>query len=158
MKKRNIISAVVGAVLVVILVLLLFAFQVRYGQVAVVTTFGKPVRNINGLTDAGLYFKLPWPIQRVYKFDGRTQNFQDKFQESLTHDNNSLILTIFAGWKISDASEFYPKFLGSVTYAQTQLEGMLRNAQTAVVSTNNMSAFVNADPSQLRFDQMETEI
>jgi modulator of FtsH protease HflC len=153
--KRNLITFIVGALLVVILLLLLFAFQVRYGQVAVVTTFGKPVRNI---TEPGLYFKLPWPVQRVVKFDGRIQNFQDKFQETLTHDNNDLILTVYAGWKISDASQFYPKFVGSVAYAQTQLEGMLRNAQNAVVSSNNLSAFVNPDPSQLHFDQMEQQI
>jgi modulator of FtsH protease HflC len=156
--KRNIITFIVGGIFIVILIMLLFAFQVRYGQVAVVTTFGKPVRNINGLTDAGLYFKWPWPVQRVYKFDGRIQNFQDKFQETLTHDNNDLILTVYAGWRISDASQFYPKFLGSVSYAQTQLEGMLRNAQNAVVSSNNLSAFVNPDSSQLHFDQMEQQI
>lgn len=155
MKKRNIITVVIGAVLVIILALLLFAFQVRYGQVAVVTTFGKPVRN---LTEPGLYFKWPWPVQRVYKFDGRIQNFQDKFNETITRDNNDLILTVYAGWKISDASEFYPKFVGSVLYAQTTLEGMLRNAKNAVVSSNNLSAFVNPDPSQLRFDQMEQQI
>jgi membrane protease subunit HflC len=94
----------------------------------------------------------------VYKFDGRIQNFQDKLGETITHDNNELILTIYAGWKISDASEFYPKFLGSVPYAQTALEGMLRNAKIAVVSTNNLSAFVNPDPAQLHFDQMEQQI
>lgn len=153
--KRNIITVVVGAMLVVILALLLFAFQVRYGQVAVVTTFGKPVRN---LTEPGLYFKWPWPVQRVYKFDGRIQNFYDKFSETFTRDNNDLILTVYAGWKISDASEFYPKFLGSVPYAQNALEGMLRNAKNSVVGTNNLSAFVNPDPSQLRFDEMEQQI
>jgi len=155
MKKRNLITVIVGALLVVILAMLLFAFQVRYGQVAVVTTFGKPVHNYD---KPGLYFKWPWPVQRVYKFDGRIQNFQDKSNETITRDNNDLIVTIFAGWKISDASEFYPKFLGSVPYAQNVLEGMLRNAKNAVVSSNNLSAFVNPDPAQLRFDQMEDQI
>jgi len=155
MKKRNIVTVVVAAALIVILALLLFAFQVRYGQVAVVTTFGKPVHNYD---KPGLYFKWPWPVQRVFKFDGRIQNFQDKFSETITRDNNDLILTLYTGWKISDASEFYPKFLGSVPYAQTALEGMLRNAKNAVVSSNNLSAFVNPDPAQLRFDQMELEI
>src|ERR1700761_260520 len=103
MKNRNIISVVIGAVIVIIFVMLLFAFQVRYAEVAVVTTFGKPVLNID---KPGLYFKWPWPIQRVYKFDGRIQNFEDKFSETITRDNNDLILTVYAGWKISDASVF----------------------------------------------------
>jgi membrane protease subunit HflC len=156
MKKRNIVTLLIGAVIVVIFVMLLFAFQVRYAQVAVVTTFGKPEHP--AITTPGLYFKWPWPIQRVYKFDGRIQNFEDKISETITRDNNDLILTVYAGWKISDAAAFYPKFAGSVPNAQMALEGMLRNAKNAVVSTNTLSAFVNPDPSQLRFDQMEQEI
>ncbi|MGH7941824.1 MAG: protease modulator HflC [Limisphaerales bacterium] len=156
MKKRNIVTILIGAVIVVIVLMLLFAFQVRYGQVAVVTTFGKPVRP--SITQPGLYFKWPWPIQRVYKFDGRIQNFDDKLSETITLDNNELILTVFAGWKISDAAAFYPKFYGSVPAAQIALEGMLRNAKNAVVSSNTLSAFVNPDPKQLRFDQMERQI
>jgi len=152
MKKKNIVSVVIGAIIIVIFVMLLFAFQVRYAQVAVVTTFEKPVRNID---QPGLYFKWPWPIQRVYKFDGRIMNFDDKLSETITRDNNDLILTIYAGWKISDPSAFYPKFAGSVPAAKEALEEMLRNAKNAVVSSNTLSAFVNPDPRQLRIDQME---
>src|SRR5215469_3661551 len=155
MKKRNIVSILIGAVIIVIVAMLLFAFQVRYGQVAVVTTFGKPVRDI---ADPGLYFKWPAPIQYVYKFDGRVQNFDDKFSEIITRDNNNLILTVFAGWKITNASSLYRKFAGSVPAAQTALEGMLRNAKNAVVATNTLPAFVNPDPSQLRFEQMEQQM
>ncbi|HXC34372.1 MAG TPA: protease modulator HflC [Candidatus Acidoferrales bacterium] len=156
MKNRNIVSILIGAVIVVIVLMLLFAFQVRYAEVAVVTTFGKPVHP--AITQPGLYFKWPWPIQRVYKFDGRIQNLEDKFSENILHDNNNLILTIYAGWKISDAAAFYPKFAGSVPNAENALEGMLRNAKSAVVSSNTLSAFVNPDPSQLRFEQMEQQI
>jgi modulator of FtsH protease HflC len=109
--KRNLLTVIVGAVLVLIFVLLLFVFQVRQSEVAVVTTFGKPVANID---KPGAYFKWPWPIQKVYKFDQRIQNFEDKFSETLTADNNNLIVTVYTGWRISDASAFYPKFLGSV--------------------------------------------
>jgi membrane protease subunit HflC len=156
MKKRNILTFIVGVALVIIFALLLFTFQVRYAQVAIVTTFGKPARN--SISEPGLYFKWPWPFQRVYKFDGRIQNFEDKSSENITLDNNDLIITIYTGWKISDASEFYPKFVGSVPAAQTALEGMLRNAKNAVVSSNTLSAFVNPDPAELRFDQMEQQI
>ena len=115
--KRNIVNLLVGVVIVVILALLLFTFQVRQSEVALVTTFGKP--NAKPITEPGLYFKWPWPIQHVYKFDNRIQNFEDKFSQTLTADNNNLILTVYTGWKISDASVFYPKFLGSVPAAQT---------------------------------------
>ena len=45
--KRNVTTIIIGAALVVIFVLLLFTFQVRQTGIAVVTTFGKPVRNID---------------------------------------------------------------------------------------------------------------
>ena len=40
--KRNSLTIIIGAVLVVIFALLLFVFQVRQSEIAVVTTFGKP--------------------------------------------------------------------------------------------------------------------
>ena len=43
--KRNLLTIVIGAVLVVIFALLLFVFQVRQSETAVVTTFGKPARD-----------------------------------------------------------------------------------------------------------------
>ncbi|HXA44186.1 MAG TPA: protease modulator HflC, partial [Candidatus Angelobacter sp.] len=117
--------------------------------------FGKPVQNID---QPGAYFKWPWPIQKVYKFDHRVQNFEDKFSQTLTRDNNNLIVTIYTGWRISDASAFYPKFLGSVPAAQGALENMLRNAKNAVIGQHDLSDFVNTDPKQLKFDEIEAEI
>lgn len=95
--KRNLITLIIAAVLLVIFALLLFTFQVRQSEVAVVTTFGKitgPQRT------AGLHLRLPWPFQQVYKFDGRTQDFQDNFSENLTADNIDLFSSVYVGWKI----------------------------------------------------------
>jgi membrane protease subunit HflC len=101
--KRNTLIVIIGTVLVVITALLLFVFQVRKSEVAVVTTFGRPTRPI---TEPGAYFKWPKPVQNVYKYDQRIQNFEDKFNESLTADNNMLLTSIYVGWQISDASVF----------------------------------------------------
>ncbi|HTV63515.1 MAG TPA: protease modulator HflC [Verrucomicrobiae bacterium] len=154
--KRNVTTIIIGAVLVVIFVLLLFTFQVRRTEIAVVTTFGKPVRNID---EPGLYLKWPWPIQHVYKFDNRIQNLDDKFNETLTADSNPLIVTVYVGWRISDAKAFYPKFPGGgVANAERMLEEMVRNAKNAVVGSNTLSSFVNADPSQLKFGEIENDM
>src|SRR5271170_6521412 len=101
--KRNLLTVIIGGVLILIFVLLLFVFQVRQSEVAVVTTFGKPVRTIS---EPGAYFKWPWPIQKVYKFDQRVQNFEDRFSENQTHDQITLITSVYVGWKISDADRF----------------------------------------------------
>jgi modulator of FtsH protease HflC len=155
--KRNTTIVVIGAVLVIIAALLLFVFQVRQSEVAVVTTFGKP--NAQPYDRPGAYFKWPKPIQNVYKFDQRTQNFEDKFSENLTADNNNLLTSVYVGWKISDATTFFPKFAGgSVVVAQRMLESMLRSAKSAVIGKHPLSDFVNADAKELKFDAIEGEI
>jgi modulator of FtsH protease HflC len=154
--NRNVMTYAIGAVLVVIFALLLFVFQVRQSQTAVVTTFGKPVRNI---IEPGAYFKWPWPIQRVYKFDDRIQNFEDKFNETLTADYNNLITSVYVGWQISDPSAFLNHFRdGSVPAAQALLESMLRSANISVVGAHPLSDFVNADPTALKLEAIENEI
>ncbi len=157
--KRNSLTIVIGAVLVLIFALLLFVFQVRQSEVAVVATFGKPVRNI---TEPGAYFKWPWPIQKVYKYDQRVQNFEDKFSQTLTADSSMLLTSVYVGWKISDPGQFLQVFPGdpavSLPNAQSKLEGMVRTAKTARVGKHPLSDFVNANPQDLKFDAIENEI
>lgn len=154
--KRNLLIIIVGAVLVVIFALLLFTFQVRYSEVAVVTTFGR----ITGPPcEPGLHLRWPWPIQQVYKFDRRIQDFQDKFSENLTADNITLITSVYVGWRISDAAAFLNSFKdGSISAAQSQLQSMLTSAKSAAVGSNSLSAFVNADPKKLKFDEIQNQI
>jgi membrane protease subunit HflC len=155
--KRNLMTIVIGAVLIVIFALLLFVFQVRQSEVAVVTTFGKPTAE--PYDQPGAYSKWPWPIQKVYKFDQRVQNFEDRFSQNLTADNNNLLVMVYVGWRISDAKAFFPKFAGGSTVAaQNMLESMLRSAKSAVVGRHPLSDFVNADAKQLKFDAIESEI
>src|SRR5215469_92481 len=156
MKKRNVLNLIVGVAIIAIFLLLLFTFQVRKSEVALVLTFGKPGNA--PITEPGLYFKWPWPIQRVYRFDGRIQNVEDKLRQTYTADNNNLIITVYVGWKISDAAQFYPKFVGSVPEAQIALEKILATEQSSVVGKHNLSDFVNSDPKALKFNEMEKAI
>src|SRR5437016_3589580 len=99
--KKNPLTLVIGLVLVIIFVLLLFTFQVRTTQVAVVTTFGRPTKEIlESATHP--HFKWPWPIEKVYYFDKRIQNFEDKFTEDYTADKSTLLTSVYIGWKITD--------------------------------------------------------
>lgn len=154
--KRNLLTVIIGAVLILIFALLLFVYQVRQSEVAVVTTFGKPTGDI---AQPGAYFKWPWPIQKVYKFDQRVQNFEDKYSENLTSDNNNLLTSVYVGWKITDAKSFFPKFAGgNVPAAQRMLESILRSAKSATIGKHPLSEFVNANPQDLKFTAIEQEI
>jgi membrane protease subunit HflC len=153
--KRNVLNFTVGTLLVGIVLAMLFIFQVRLSEVAVVTTFGNPTRAVG----PGPHLKWPWPVQKVYKFDERVQNFQDKFTEDLTGDNNELLTMVYVGWSITNAMEFLPAFPnGSMDAAQRMLEGILRSSKSSVVGQHPLSDFVNPNPDQLKFDVIERQI
>ncbi len=156
--KRNPLTLVIGLVLILIFGLLLFTFQVRTTEVAVVTTFGKPTRPI---TEPNLYFKWPWPIQKVWSFDRRVQNFEDRLTEGLTQDNFNLLTSVYVGWKVSDPTAFFPRFADSanpIAAAETLLDQWLGNAKTAVVGKHPLSDFVSTSDDGASFVAIENEI
>ncbi|HAM71809.1 MAG TPA: hypothetical protein DCM86_09220 [Verrucomicrobiales bacterium] len=156
MKKNNPVSIIVGGLLLLIFALLVFMYQVRTTEVAVVTTFGKPT---DRRTDPGAYFKLPWPIQKVYYLDKRVRNIETGLQQSTTADDYSLLLMSYAGWAIDDPSDFFPRFdRGSYVAAETKLREMLLNAQKQVVGKYRLSDLINTNAAQVRFSQIEQDI
>lgn len=154
--KKNLLTIIISALLAVIFVLLLFVFQVRKSEIAVVTRFGRTDRQ---KAEPGAYFRWPWPIENVYRLDQRIQNLEDKFSETSTSDNNNLLCTVYVGWRINDATTFFPKFAGgSVTAAERMLEDIIGQAKNAVIGKHPLGDFVNADEKALKFDALEGEI
>jgi membrane protease subunit HflC len=153
--KRNLLTFLTGAVLLLIFGMLLFTFQVRQTEVAVVTTFGNPTRPI---TQPGLYFKLPWPVQKVYKFDERIHNFESKFEQLYTADGYNLLILVYVGWNISEPQVFFPRFGGSEKRAEESLEGLVRNAYSGVVGKHPFAHFISTDEQELQFAQIEEEM
>ena len=159
--NRNYLTFTVGILLVLIFGALLFTFQVRQTEVALVTTFGKPARDYNtdpNKPEPGLYFKWPWPIQKVVKFDKRIQNFEDKFSETQTSDGKNVLMTVYAGWTISDPKLFREAASGSIQRAEAFLEGAIINSKNAVIGKHPFSHFISTDPKELKFEQIEAEI
>jgi membrane protease subunit HflC len=154
--KRNSLTLVIGALLVILCALMLFTFQVRTTEVAVVTTFRKPTRN---LTNADWYVKWPWPVQEVQRFAKPVQNFEDKFTEDLTADHNPLLTSVYVGWRITDPQAFYRKIPGgSVAEAEKNLNGLVHNAKSAVIGKHPLSDFVSVTGGGTNFVAMENEI
>jgi membrane protease subunit HflC len=153
--KRNPITIATGAVLVLIFLFMLFIFQVRQTEVAVVTTFGKYSRSI---TNAGFQVRLPWPVQKIYKFDSRIQNFEHKFDQTITRDQINILITVFVGWRIADPKIFLESFSGSVTKAEEKLESLVRNAKSGVIGQHAFSDLISTNRAELKFDQMENEM
>ena len=154
--RNNRLTLVVGIILVIVFVLLLFTFQVRQTEVVMVTTFDRPTRPV---TEPGLKFKWPYPIQKVYKFDKRTQNFEDEFEETLTRDNYNLLAMVYVGWTVADVELFFKSFPGAKpSSAEPALRGLIRSAKNAVVGKHNFADFISTDAKQLKFVEIEKEI
>ncbi len=155
MKKKNPLTLLVGTLLLLIFVALLFCFQVRTTEVAVVTTFGKFSRSI---TEPGLYLRAPLPIQKIYKFDNRLQNFERKFEQTTTKDAKNLLITVFIGWKVSEPKVFLERFNGDTLKAEQSLENLVRNAKNAVIGSYNFGDLISPDPKLVKFDAVEADI
>lgn len=153
--KRNPITWITGGVLVLIFALMLFTFQVRQTNVAVVTTFGKFSRSV---TNAGFQLRLPWPIQDVYQFDNRIAVFDKKYEQTLTHDAINVLITVYAGWRVADPRLFLESLGGDPLRAENALEPAVRNAQNIVIGRHNFSELISTNVNELKFDQMEQEM
>jgi membrane protease subunit HflC len=95
------------------------AYSVDRTEFAYVTQFGQPIAIYDGETDAGLHFKLPWPMQAVQRLDRRLQVFDLPGTELLTHDpkgntiDKTLTISAYVCWRIAPG-EGVGRFLRSV--------------------------------------------
>ena len=152
---RNPATFVVGLVILLIFGSISFLFQVRESEVAFLTTFGKADEAV---IKPGLRFKLPWPIQKVHRFDARVHNFEGKFEEAMTLDQRNVLVLVYVGWRITEPQKFNRSFPGGVDDAKRNLESLVRSAKNATVGTHNFSDFINTDPAKLKFDEIEKEM
>jgi membrane protease subunit HflC len=152
--RRNVPSIVAGVALVLVLLIYAMTYQVRFTEVAIETTFGKPSAPIE---KAGLGIKWPWPIQGVVKYDRRVRILDSPEEQAQTQDRQILILTTFCGWRISGATDFLKK-LENVREAEDRLRKHLRSEIGAVVGQHSFGEFVSTDPKELKLSQIEEEI
>ena len=77
----------------------LVLFTVNEVQQVIVTQFGEPMRTI---TEPGLYFKLPDPIQKTTYFDKWLLDYDSTPDPIFTKDKKILVLDNYARWRIVD--------------------------------------------------------
>jgi membrane protease subunit HflC len=153
--KRSPLTLLVAFLLIIVFGLLLFVYQVRKSEVAVVTCFGK-IDHVKETPGPG--FQWPWPIEKVYKLDQRIQNFEGKYEQVKLADQNIIFLTVYVGWKIEDPKEFFPKFTNSIAAAEGTLDDVVRSAKNEVAGQHKFADFISTDQSQMKFAQIESEI
>jgi len=145
-------------VLVLLLLLYTVAYSVSFRQIAIVDTFGKAGEPIDGSRgDAGLHFKLPWPIQKLTRYDSRMFMFDDTHEQLQTSDKQNVLITLFCGWRIADAAQFF-RTLETEAAAEDTLRTIVRAKKGDVIGRQPLSALLNTDPRQMRIPRIEDEI
>lgn len=154
--KRSWPSLISGAVLAIMLVLYMVAFQVRFSEVAVVRTFGQ-IKEGGVIKEPGLYWKWPWPIQRVERYDNRIQTSSTTGEETPTRDGKNVIVTTTVNWRIDDPRQFSIR-CKNMKEAENFVKLRVRNDQKTVIGKYDFRNFVSVEPSELKRDAIEAEI
>ncbi|MFT5128679.1 MAG: membrane protease subunit HflC [Rhodothermales bacterium] len=109
LKENKGMVALVGIVCLVFLISL-FTFQVRATEYGYVLRFGNPVR----VAQPGLGFKMPSPIETVWRADRRIHCFEGaigELEETFTKDGKNIIVTAYVCWRIADDPGHIKKYL-----------------------------------------------
>ncbi len=157
MKNNKPITIAIGLVLLLLFGSVLFVFQVRNTEVAIKTTFGKP--SSDAISSPGAYFRWPWPIQKIYRFDKRIQNLEDRLEETTTRDSFNLLIEVFAGWRIDKPEIFLPKFPdASIAEAERQLRDQVRSAKRTIIGQYEFGDLISTDETRLKLQEIEQRI
>jgi len=145
-------------VLAVIIVGLLAAysmsFQVTEGNNAVVTRFGEPRRPI---TEAGLFFKWPWPIEQTHQVDVRRRIHNTPFSATFTRDQKNVVLLTYVVWRVEDALLFLQS-VGTRAEAEEKLNSTVVYKTGVYVSGYDLSALVSTNPEEIKTEEIEEKI
>jgi membrane protease subunit HflC len=151
---KNIATTILVLLIIVTGLLLAVCFQVRQTETALVTRFGEPVRTI---TEPGLKFRWPVPIERVHKFDSRMRLFESEIGETTTKGAIPIIVNTFVIWRIAEPLQFY-NAVGTVEQAEVKLLSQIQDTQNKVIGQHEFSEFVNSDPEKIKFEQIQDEM
>jgi membrane protease subunit HflC len=154
MRTQRWLRAVVGTLALAAIVFSATAVVVKEGQAVLITRFGRPLR---AATQAGLHWKLPWPIDAQITLDMRRRVYETGQTEMLTRDKKNIIARTFVVWRIGDPLTL-TQAIGNEGAAEGKLDGLMTNAAIGTLGGHDLSALVSTNPSDLQVDQIESEL
>jgi membrane protease subunit HflC len=159
--KKRIISAALG--LLILLLLCLSTFTVDRTEYVYVTQFGRMVKVYDGLKEAGLHSKWPWPVQTIHRLDRRLQVFDLNGIELLTRDDKgetidkTITIDAYVCWRIDGAEgvERFIRTMGSAERAREILQPPIVSRIGAVVSNMKIEELISVVPPEETHRRME---
>ena len=119
MSSKKVMLLISGAIVGIVALIAVFTtwYTVDESEQAVVITFGEATEIIS---DSGLHFKLPWPIQKVEVLSKETFSLQFGYTQEngeitstktsetkmITGDENIVLTDLVVQWKITDPTKY----------------------------------------------------
>jgi membrane protease subunit HflC len=138
---------------VALFVALTSAFTVDASEYVYLTQFGRKVEIYDGgePSQAGLHWKLPWPVQAVQRLDRRLQTFELPAGEYLTKDpeggtiDRTLTVDATVSWRIADSegADRFVRTVGSVDGAQRLLAQRIASELGAAIGDCEMEDLIS---------------
>ena len=153
---KNLGTIVSAVFLAAVLLLYMCTFQVRFTEVAIMKTWGKPADK--AITEPGLNFKWPPPIQTTVIYDKRIRILEDRTEETRTVDGKNLVVTTFTLWRIADPARFHTNFPEGVKEGEKKLRTTVVAHKQAVIGQRRFDEFISTRPEERKIRQIEQEI
>lgn len=156
--EKNIIlsrvKVIIAVLVTVVLAFFAFSTQVREGSGSIILRFGAPRKVV---TEAGLYFKLPWPFESVVTFDSRQQYLESDFLETTTKDNRNIILQSYTIWSVNDPLLYYNS-VGSQDKVDSYIKDQIFSATNSVMGAYELSGLVSLEEEKIKTEEIQEKI
>lgn len=142
------------AVLCIFVLFVLSTYIVDEREFIILTQFGKVVKIIE---KPGLYFKLPFFLETVIRFDKRVQIFKSQTIQLLLKDKNPLVLTCYACWKVENPLLFFQSLIDQ-NIANQKINDMILSSLGSILGDYNLENIINLDVEKIKTEEIETKV
>ncbi len=144
-----------AGIVVALLLVYAFSFEVRFSEAAVKVRFGQAGPE-DVITEPDLKFRWPPPIDRVERYDVRLRTLDTTEGEITTQDGKNVVVGNYAIWRIKEPLKFMIA-VETVARAEEELRARINQRRAAVIGSEDLSAFVNLNEEQVKanYDRIE---
>lgn len=143
-----------GCVVILFIAVNLIFFQVDQTEYVVVTQFGRPVRAV---TEPGLNWKLPDPIQSTQRYDNRLMVYLPSKAEFLTGDKKNIVAESYPTWKVTEPVQFM-KTVKDVSGARARLTDIVSSELGVSFGQYDLSSLITAEKNKMKLPEMMEKV
>lgn len=157
MKKHIGIIILVLLVIAVLLVSTVGYVADQTKDLILITRFGKINRVVDGKENPGLHFKIPWPIEKLIRYDSRNHVLISPHRQFNTAEKYNIMATIFCTWRIEDPKKFF-QAKETVAQADQAIHALLSSEAASVIGQAQLGQLINTDPTKMKISEIEDNI